>query len=164
MDGGMRAGIERLARIWAGLGASALALLVAVTAYDVVAGKLAGKPLAGTYELAAILAGISIFAFFPYAQIKRAHVTVDLFMKYAGNRLNGLVMALSSLAFLILALFLVWRMTLGGIDIWRYGETTPILGLPLWWPYPIVLLSLLLWALSAFMCLLEDIKSFRGRR
>ncbi len=162
MDGGLTAGIRRLARIWAGLGATALAALVLITAYDVLAGKLLGKPLAGTYELAAILAGISIFAFFPHAQITRAHVTVDLLMKYAGTRINALIMALSSAAFLALALFLTWRMALGGLDSWRYGETTPILGVPIWWPYPVVLVSLLLWALTAMDCLLEDIRVLRG--
>ena len=119
--------------------------------------------MSGTYELAAILAGISIFAFFPYAQISRAHVTVDLFMKQAGRRLNGLITALASLAFLLLALFLIWRMSLGGLDSWRYGETTPILGIPIWWPYPFVVASLALWALAALACLLEDLSALRGR-
>jgi len=162
--GGLRAFIARAARLWAGLGGAALAALVLITAYDVLAGKLLGRPFAGTYELAAILAGISIFAFFPQAQMARAHVSVDFLMNHAGRRLNGAVSALGSLAFLALALFLAWRMSLGGLDNWRTGETTPILSIPIWWPYPLVLASLLLWALAAASCLAEDIDRVRAGR
>lgn len=164
MAGELKAAITNLARIWAGFGAAALAVLVLITAYDVMAGKLLGKPLAGTYELAAMLAGIAIFAFFPYAQITRAHVTVDLFLKPAGARVNGFVMAAGSAAFVVLALFLTWRMALGGLDSWHTGETTPILGVPIWWPTPVILISLLLWAASAASCLSDDIGKLRGLR
>lgn len=94
-------------------------------------------PIDGDYELVEAGVAIAVFAFLPLCQLNRAHAMVDVFTGFLGARFNA-GLALIWEVLLTAILFLVtWRISLAAFEKFRYGETTFLLQMPLWWPYAI---------------------------
>ena len=70
--------------------------------------------------------------------------------------------ALGALALVLIAGLLLWRMALGGHDFYRYNEVTTNLGVPRWWAFPPILLSLALLVLTSLITLAEDVRALRA--
>ena len=92
-----------------------------------------------------------MFAFLPYCQLVGGNVMVEFVTARAPASLRGLLDTLSNLAYTAIAALLTWRLALGGRDIFSYSETTMVLGVPVWWAFvPIVLSVALLAATCAY--------------
>ena len=131
----MRHSIERmLERLAAALAIAGGAVLVALTATTVVSISGLG-PIPGDYELVEAGTAFAIFAFLPWCQLKRGHVTVDLFLVRFGPRANAAIDVVSNILMTGVCALICWRLWLGLLDKKAYGETTFILQFPLWWPY-----------------------------
>lgn len=137
-----RLAVERLLeRLSAWLAIAGGAALVALTVITVV--SIAGRalifaglgPIPGDYELVEAGTAFAIFAFLPWCQLKRGHVTVDLFLARFGARLNAGVDLVANILMTLASGLIAWRLWLGMLDKKAYGETTFILQFPLWWPY-----------------------------
>ncbi|WP_349358848.1 TRAP transporter small permease [Stappia sp.] len=138
----MRKSMERiLERISAFLAIAGGAVLVALTVTTVV--SITGRelnwmglgPVPGDYELVEAGTAFAIFAFLPWCQLKRGHVTVDLLMTRFGSRVNAAVDLVSNILMTAVAALIAWRLWLGLLDKKTYQETTFILQFPLWWAY-----------------------------
>jgi TRAP-type C4-dicarboxylate transport system permease small subunit len=134
-----------------------LLIIVFVTVLDVLLGQIFSRPLSSSYEIVVIGIGIAVFCFLPHAQVNRAHVRVNLAARFMPPGIRRVSDALIALAFAGFAGVLIWRMSLGAHDYYRYGETTPILGIPVWWAFAPVLVSLVLWMLTALLRFLQVI-------
>ncbi len=154
------------ARGWALLGGLVLVGVVLLTATSVVLDMLFRRPLPGDFELVQILVAQAAFAFLPWSQIRRGHVVVDLFTMRAPAWFQRGAQAMGSLLMLLLALLLLWRMSIGALDYHDpvYPEITPILGIPVWLAFPPILVSLLLWAAASAVTMLEDLRALRAAR
>lgn len=138
----VRHSIERmLERLAAALAIGGGAVLVALTAATVI--SISGRalnwaglgPIPGDYELVEAGTAFAIFAFLPWCQLKRGHVTVDLFLARFGPRANAAIDVVSNILMTGVCALICWRLWLGLLDKKAYGETTFILQFPLWWPY-----------------------------
>lgn len=85
--------------------------------------------------------------FFPYCQLRRGHVVVDIFTKGLPAPLGRALDLLWLLVLAALALFLAYWMTLGLMETRADGVRSPVLGWPLWPFYLPGVAALLLWAL-----------------
>ena len=92
-------------------------------------------PVPGAYELVEMGSAFAIFAFLPWCQLKRGHVTVDLFLAPLGRKPNLVADLVSNLLITAAAGVLFWRLWIGLVDKRSYGETTYILGIPAWCGY-----------------------------
>lgn len=128
------------------------AVLVAITAMTVV--SITGRelnwlglaPVPGDYELVEAGTAFAIFAFLPWCQMKRGHVTVDLFLARFGPRVNAAVDVVSNILMTAVAALIAWRLWLGMLDKKAYHETTFILQFPLWWAYAAAMTGAVLFA------------------
>ena len=112
---------------------SLLAIMIVVS----VTGRwLLSAPIPGDFEMVAMGTAMAVLLFFPYCHMKRGNVIVDLFLAWAPKRLQAACDLLGDLLLGAIAAGLGWRMTLGGVDMWRYGETTVTLSIPIWWAFP----------------------------
>lgn len=126
------------------------AILIGLTALSVVSilgrwlsgfdglADLAGRwlgPVPGDFELVEMGTAAAVFAFLPYCQLTRGHVTVDVFTMWAGPRLKAFLTLVADLLFAAVSGVLAWRVVLGLLDKARYGESSMILAVPLWWGY-----------------------------
>ncbi|MBP5858755.1 TRAP transporter small permease [Marivibrio halodurans] len=110
------------------------------------------ESIPGAYELVEMGTAFAIFAFLPWCQLTRGHVTVDLVMNAAGFRANRVVDLAANLLMTGAAGVVAWRLVLGMLDKQRYGETTFILGLPLWIGYAAAVVGAVLFALVSLYC------------
>lgn len=138
-----------VARSFAVGGGLLLAAVCAVSVISIIGRRLFDSPVAGDMELTQTGCAVAVSAFLPYAQMKNAHVVVDFFTQSApATRRAGLDRAAAALMSAVAAL-IAWRSVSGGLDMWRAGEVSMILGLPLWPVYAVIAPAFALLSLTA---------------
>lgn len=93
------------------------------------------KPITGDYELVSIGMGFAIFAFMPWAHLKRGHALVSLVTDSFGLRANAWLLVITDIMMLAASGFIAWRLYFGMMDKFAYKETTLLLRFPLSWAY-----------------------------
>ena len=122
--------------------------------------SLAG-PVTGDFELVELGCAVAVFAFLPYCQIVGGNVLVDFFTAKASPRTKALLAMLGDAVFTLIAATLTWRLVLGGEDLQRYGETTMVLRVPVWWGYvPAVAALVLLTLVCAYTTWRRGLETF----
>ncbi len=138
--------LHRLAAAWALVGAAALAMVALVSVLSITGRNLGWGPVPGDTELVALGSALAFFAGLPWCQARRGHVTVALARRWLAPRAVAWLDAGASCLLAAVALLLSWRMYLGGEDLRAWQESTMILGLALWWMFPVIVFSLVLLA------------------
>lgn len=136
--------------VFALMGGLLLALIVLVNVAATVLNALS-IGFAGDFELTEMGVAMAIFCFLPLCQRDSAHVAADIFTQNLGAGPRHILTQVATLISLIISLILLWRMSFGFLDQWRYGYQTAILQLPHWLAYIPILLSLALWSLIALL-------------
>lgn len=162
--------VIRVAARWVAYGGGLLLCgLAAMTVASIVGRRLSGLglgPVAGDYELVANGVALAVFAFLPWCQLERGHVSVDLVVDLLPDRAKaafGLVA--DGLVAVVAAVVLVqlWRgfgekFPHGSEGLRRalgmghkpfFAETTYELELPVWMPYGAAVLLAALFAATA---------------
>ena len=119
-------------------------------------------PIRGIYDMTEIGMAAAIFAFLPYAQLKDAHARVDLFQPAMPRWMNLGLELVFNIAMFIAALFGTWRMYLGMLDKWSYGETTLIAQIPVWQGYAASLVGGVGFILVSAFCILRSARRVAG--
>jgi|TARA_R110002126_G_scaffold152587_11_gene299691 TRAP-type C4-dicarboxylate transport system permease small subunit len=152
--------IERLASHWALLGGIVVFAIMIVTSVNVGAfgldriARMYGtniSALPGYEDFVKLAISGAALMFFPYCQLQRGHVVVDLF---ASSFPAGIVRFLDRLwlvAIVLLALFLTYWMILGMAETRDDSVLSPVLGWPEWPFYLPGIASLILWACVAIL-------------
>ncbi len=104
-------------------------------------------PIPGDYELVSMGAGFAVFSFLAWCQFNRGHVTVDIFVSRLGPRGLAWLAAITNAVLTVVVTLIAWQHWLGTLDKYRFGETTTILQIPVWWGYAGGLLGIWLFAL-----------------
>jgi TRAP-type C4-dicarboxylate transport system permease small subunit len=119
-----------------------LALAVALLATTSVLGRwLFSKPIEGDFEFVKMATAVAIFAYLPYAQARRANITVDTFTSWLPRGVNCLLDAVWDLVYALVMGAIAVALAFGTLDSFRSGETTMQLQIMLW---PSIALSMLL--------------------
>ncbi len=154
--------LDRIAAGWAIAGGLLLLAIVLVTAGNVglyIVDRIApGRfgVVSGYEEIARLLVSSAALMMFPYCQLKRGHVAVDVFTERLGR---GMIGGIDRLVFVLtaaLALFLAYWMLFGMLEAERGGLVSPVLNWPEWPFYLPGLGSLLLWAVVAVVQLRQS--------
>lgn len=142
-------GLRRLAGGLAIAGGAVLCGLVALVVVSVLGRELSdlawlqgtglGRwlgPVNGDFELVELGVAVAVFSFLPHCHITRRNVAVEVFTWSASpGRLAWLRLAGDGI-YAVLAALLAWQVLLGAVDLHRFGETTMVLAIPVWWAYP----------------------------
>lgn len=128
-------GLARLLAIAGGLTLVALALMVVVSITGRAFAKLGLGPVPGDFELIEAGCGVAVFAFLPWCQFRRGHVTVDVMAPYLPAGLWAALAVIGNVVMSAVAVIVTWQLWLGFFDKLAYGETSMILRMPVWWGY-----------------------------
>ncbi|WP_321527842.1 TRAP transporter small permease [Sedimenticola selenatireducens] len=142
--------VHTLSNLFASGGGLVLLGLALMTVASIVGRFLFSLPVPGDFELVEIGCSIAVFAFLPYCQLHSGNVVVDFFTLRANASTRNRMDSFCSLIYGLIAALLTWRVTLGGFDMYQYGEQTMILGLPRWWGFIPIVASLALLTLVCF--------------
>lgn len=152
---------ERLAataRVFALAGGVLLSLMAGLVVISIVGRVVFGQPVAGGFEIVAMGTAISVFLCLPYCHWQRGNVVVNLFFSDEEKRLTHRLDALAAAFYGAIAMAFAWRMSAGLVDAIRYQDISVIIGLPLWWAYPVAVASFLLLAASCAVTAISDFK------
>lgn len=161
--------LETASKWLAYAGGTVLAAIAIMTVLSIMGRALVGvglRPIQGDFELVEAGAAIAIFAFLPWCQLKRGHVTVDIFIARLSPRIQAVLGLLGDALISVAAYVILWRLWLGFGERFPYGsealrtflgmgtkpffvETTYELELPIWIPYAAALLGALMFFLVA---------------
>lgn len=149
----MTRALRGAARWFALAGGLVLLLVTALTTASVVGRWLFAAPVLGDVELVQLGTASALALFLPYCQLHGSHLIVDIFTAHAPpalhRGLNRMVRVLAALTLAVLAL----RAAVGLADLYAAGETTMVLGWPLWLAYGALPPAL---ALTAVIALLDE--------
>jgi TRAP-type C4-dicarboxylate transport system permease small subunit len=141
--------LERAAKLLAIAGGLVLTAVTLMSLYSVVMRNLAGAPIQGDFELVQMGCAVAVAAFLPFTQLRDGNIFVDFFTARASDRTKALLDGAGALLVGLALGLIAWRTGVGGLDVFRNGETTMIMALPIWWGYAAMTPSLAVAALAA---------------
>ena len=155
---GIGRSIERLATTMAMIGGTVLSALILLTCASIIGRLLNGAlhgsamqammpelaerlldwgvgPINGDFELVEAGIAFAIFAFLPLCQIRSGHASVDLVTDRFPTVVQRWLRAVIEVIFALVLILICWRLGDGTMSKMRYGETTFLLEMPIWWAY-----------------------------
>ena len=141
--------LETLAR-WCAIAAGCLLTgITLLTCASLVGRNTTGDSVVGAFELTGVAAGAAIALFMPLCQLRRGHILVDFFTARLSTPVNAALDRAGSVLLALIFGLLVWRTTLGGINVWQAHSETQIMGFPEWVVYAAMVPPFVLAALIA---------------
>lgn len=162
--------IARIARALALCGGVILCAIAGMVVVSILGRQFDGLwvfgPIRGDYELVEAGTAIAVFAFLPWCQINRGHVSVDLVARRLPVRLGAVLAFIAEALIAAVAFVIVWRLYLGFGEKFPYGgdavrgafglgprpffaETTYELEIASWIPYAASLVGAALFFVTA---------------
>jgi TRAP-type C4-dicarboxylate transport system permease small subunit len=140
----------RLCSGFAIAGGFVLAAMIVLVVVSVMGRALFALPVPGDFEIVGFGTGVAVFLFLPHCYIQRGNVAVDIFVRNLSPGAQRAMDLVSALVFALVGALFTWRMLFGLADTFRYGDISMIVGLSLWWAYPIAVASFALLTVCAF--------------
>lgn len=143
--------IHRVAWLFAVLGGLCATLVAAMTVISVAGRATLSMPVPGDVELTQFGVALCISLCLPWCQMHGGNIIVDFFTQRVSSRRRMLLDGLGALALAVMTALLAWRTAVGAVSIHEAGETTVILGMPMWWTYAMLAPGLALTCLVALI-------------
>jgi TRAP-type C4-dicarboxylate transport system permease small subunit len=149
--------LETLAKLCAIAAGALLVVVTLMTCVSLIGRNLFGMTIVGDFELVGAAAGAAVALFLPWCQAKRGNIIIDFFTAKASEatvrRLDRFGALLLGLAMALLA----WRTSIGGLNAWKSGSGTMLIGFPEWAIYAAMLPPLVL---AAVIALAQALRGF----
>jgi len=124
--------VERLAGAIAVLGGLLLLAMACLVVVSVIGRRFFNAPVNGDFEMVSMGTAIAVFAFLPFAQIRRANIVVDTFTGWLPARANAYIDAFWDLVYAGMMGLLSVCLSIGTIEHYRSGQTTMLLQIIIW--------------------------------
>ena len=122
----------------AAVGGVVLVAMACMTVVSVVGRAFFAHPILGDVELVQLGSAVVVASFLPYTQFKRANIMVDFFTDNASPARKRTMDGLGNALYTLMMALVLWRVAVGGIDMRESAESSMLMGLPLWWPYALM--------------------------
>jgi TRAP-type C4-dicarboxylate transport system permease small subunit len=130
--------LTALAQLFAFAGGAVLTAITLMSVASIVGRWLLNKPVAGDFELVQLGSAVCVAAFLPYCQLRRGNIIVDFFTARTSERTQGVLDAFGALLLAIVMGLVAWRTGAGAVSVKSGGETSMIMGLPVWIAYALM--------------------------
>ena len=141
--------------------------LVAMEIVSIVGRKLFAWSVPGDVEMLQMCAAFASASFFAYCHLAGGDVKVDFFTHNLSPRTVALLDAVGSLLVGLFGTVIAWRSAAGALSVREVGETSAILGVPVWIAQALMVPGFVLLAAAGFymaMHLLRRSRRVRGTR
>ncbi len=110
-------------------------VMIVTTCADVI-GRRLGFPLVGAYDIVKITGAVTLSLALPYTTAVKGHVAIEYFFHKLGRRSRIVVDFFMRLSAMILFTFLSYRSFIYGSELYKNGQVTQTLKMPVFWvPY-----------------------------
>ena len=124
--------VTKLAVVFVACGSIGLLLAMFISVADVF-GTQMGRPVPGALEFTESTMVLVVFGGIAFAQIRRAHIRVELLYLNAGPKLRSAMDIFTSLAGIVFFSLLAWQGGVEALYSWEINEATSgLIRFPLW--------------------------------
>jgi TRAP-type C4-dicarboxylate transport system permease small subunit len=148
--GPLHEALHNVAVWFAYAGGAVVAAIGIMSAVSIIGRALWSKPITGDFELVEIGIAIAGSLFLAYCQITAGNIFVDIFTIRASDRAKKGMDCFGALLMGTMFTLVGWRCALGMTEIRHSGETSMLMGFPIWIGYIFVLPGIVLAAITAF--------------
>ena len=141
--GGARV-LQRLCDASAAVGGLVLVAMATMTTVSVIGRAFFSHPILGDVELVQLGSAVVVACFLPYTQFRRGNLIVDFFTTNARARTQRRMDTLGTALYTAVLALVLWRVAAGAQAMHAAQESSMLMGLPLWWPYALMLPGLAL--------------------
>lgn len=132
------------------IGSLIFVAIVVMSIVSIVGRKLWALPVPGDVEMLQMAAAFASASFFAYCHLNGGDVKVDFFTAKASPATVHRLEALGSLLVGVFGALITWRGAVGALAMQSSGETSMILGWPVWIAQMLMVPGFLLLALAGF--------------
>jgi TRAP-type mannitol/chloroaromatic compound transport system permease small subunit len=132
--------------------------LVAMSIVSITGRKLFSWTVPGDVELLQMCAAFAASAFFGYCHLVNGDVKVDFFTHNAAPRKIARMDAFGSFLVGVFGALIAWRTAVGAMAIKGVGETSAILGFPVWIAQGLMVPGFVLLAVAGFYLCVHDLR------
>ncbi len=140
----------RASKVLAITGGLIFVAIVIMSIVSIVGRKLYSAPVPGDVEMLQMAAAFASASFFAYCHLNGGDVKVDFFTAKASEKTVHRLDAFGSFLVGAFGALITWRAGVGALAIKEAGETSMILGWPVWVAQMLMLPGFLLLALAGF--------------
>lgn len=132
--------------------------LVAMSIVSITGRKIFAAPVPGDVEVLQMCAALASSCFFAYCHLVNGDVKVDFFTHNLAPRKVHAMDAFGSLLVGVFGALIAWRTAAGALVVKEFGETSAILGWPVWIAQGLMVPGFLLLALAGFYTFLMHLR------
>jgi TRAP-type C4-dicarboxylate transport system permease small subunit len=147
--GRLHEALHKLAVWFAYAGGAIVAAIGIMSAISIIGRALWAKPITGDFELVEIGIAVAGSLFLAYCQITAGNIVVDIFTIRASDRAKAAMDCFGALLMAGMFILVGWRCAVGMTEIRHSGETSMLMGFPIWIGYVCVLPGIALAAVTA---------------
>ena len=157
---GLERWIRWLSRVLAGVAAVVLAFMMFLMVTDVFCRYVLNRPILGAFEITEFMMMILVFFAIAHAQVRKAHISVDVLVLKLSKRTQQIFQAIGSLLGLGLFSLMTWQIVLHALKVYRAHQRSIDLGLPV---FPFALIAALGTAVFCLTLIVSAINSVGGK-
>ena len=146
------------AELFAYLGGAIFVVIAILSVGSIASRALWSRPLQGDYELVQLGGAVFVSLCLPITQMRTANIIVDFFTVRSAPAKRAWLDAAGALLLALVMTLLAWRLSAGTLAMREAGETTTILGWPLWIAYAAMVPGIALTALAALSNALDHVR------
>ena len=138
--------------------------LVAMEIVSIVGRKLFSAPVPGDVEILQMCAAFASATFFAYCHLIGGDIKVDFFTHNLRSHRVAMLDAIGSLLVGLFGALLAWRTGAGALVLKEVGETSAILGWPVWVAQALMVPGFLLLAIAGFYLAVHRLRIAASKR
>ncbi len=158
--GGFERWVRALSLVLASVAAVCLAFVMFLMVTDVFCRYVLNRPILGSFEITELLMIILVFFSIARAQVRKAHISVDVLVLKLSKRKQQIFDAIGSVLGLCLFSLMTWQIVVHALRVYRAHQRSIDLGLPF---YPFVILAALGSAVFCLTLIVSAARSAAGR-
>lgn len=135
MQSALRSPIGITAAASAFIAGAILVALGGLSVYSIVSRSIGFDPVMGDFEMVQAGLAVCIALFLPWCHLNGGNIIVDFFTVRVAHRSKRRLDAFGHVLFAIVMVLVAWRTGAGAVGMLQSGETTMLLGFPLWISY-----------------------------
>jgi TRAP-type C4-dicarboxylate transport system permease small subunit len=156
IENGLNRVVEPVSRVLTYIGAGILAVMMFLTAMDVILRYIFSRPIKGTFEITAFMMAIVVSFALAYCAVKKGHITVDILVMHLPRRIQAAVGIFGHFATLVFLTLVMWQCYEYIFTIYKSNTLATTLPIPY---YPFVAATAM--GLSAFyLVAIRDLVSY----
>lgn len=147
--------LVRVAEWFALIGGAIFTAIAIMSVGSIASRALFAKPLSGDYELVQVGCAIFVALCLPICQLRYANIIVDFFTTRLSSGTQRRLDAFGAMLLGLVMALVTWRLIVGTISLREAGETTTILGWPVWYTYAAMVPGVALCAIAGLYTAFE---------